>query len=155
MENCIIHRFWAQAKRRGTRITTGSWENEALQMLKMTKRPTAEILFSVFVFHLIWRPSLSFTWIQPIAGTLFYTAVDYVAYFLIHRHFQLNLSFPYFRIHPVCVDIKNEALNKRTAIIYCCLYCVFVIPELNFLNLTSHFYFFHNKIENKQTHSGI
>lgn len=34
MENCIPHRFWAQAENRGTRITTGSWENNTFKCLK-------------------------------------------------------------------------------------------------------------------------
>lgn len=37
MENCIPHRFWAQAENCGTRITTGSWGNTTRFMFKIRK----------------------------------------------------------------------------------------------------------------------
>lgn len=120
MENCIPHRFWAQAENRGRRITTGSWENNTFYMFRKTKECDSRKVGTVSCNLLQCFKDSQF--LEAVANILVYTASGSLAVFS-NSHIICFLVFWFNRISVFlgeqlgpkwCKNSADESRNHRS-----------------------------------------
>lgn len=89
MENCIPHRFWAQAENRGTRITTGSWGNKTFYTLSVIAQRSCCVQPHTVKCRLFTSHSI----VKVVADILIDVASKYLAV-MSKCHLSYTVAFP-------------------------------------------------------------